>query len=655
MTGVAFPLALALSALAALAGAVLPHAIRRAAVGLGTAAAGVAGVIAGLAATAGQTFTATLSGALPLSGLRFDVDPLGGLFIAVIAAVAVAAGIYGISAGTARTRPSPTPRRPGEVAVIGIAGRTGQAVFPLLVAAMLLVPAAASVSAFLVCWELVTVASLLLVLTEHRQRPHATDGAVRYGVLAHLGFLTVLMGLLWFASAAADDSFGALREASGAMSEFPKGMVFLLSLVGFAAKAGIAPLSGWLPKAQPETPDQVSALLSAAMVTLGGYGILRVGFDLLGGGPRWWWLLVLGLGALSAVYGGVRATGANDLKVLLSHTTTLHMGLVLIGIGAAGLFAAMDNLVLAGLAVAAALLHTINHAATHTLLFLAAGSVRRGAGSADLNQLGGLRRRLPATTGLFGFGALVAAILPPGNVFVSVWLLLQSLVHGLPSTGAVTSITVPMAMAAIAAAAGLSVASFGKAFGLGFLARPRSPAAAGATESPPAMLAGTAIAALVCLGLAVLPTAVLPGLAGVAAVGPLGADPATSGALTVRLTGFAGSLSPVILAVALVIAIVAVAGLPRLLAGRRLRATKSWQGGVPATGGQRGAHAFTEPLPWAAPGRLPDQLQLRRPVAALASGITGAGRWLATGSVHRFLGYGCSAVIMVLFVLAVTR
>ena len=119
--------------------------------------------------------------------------------------------------------------------------------------------------------------------------------------------------------------------------------------------------------------------------------MVRVGFDLLGGGPRWWWLLVLALGAVSALYGILQAAVATDLKRLLAYSTTENMGLVLVGVGAAGMFARLRRTRLAGLALAAALLHVVNHAAFKTLLFLAAGSVLRATGTRDLDELGGLR------------------------------------------------------------------------------------------------------------------------------------------------------------------------------------------------------------------------------------------------------------------------
>ena len=112
------------------------------------------------------------------------------------------------------------------------------------------------------------------------------------------------------------------------------------------------------------------------------------------------------------------------------------MGLVLIGVGAGGLFAAAGNLLLAGLALAAALLHVVNHAAFKTLLFLAAGSVLHATGSRDLDALGGLRPGMPATTAAFGLGALAASALPPGNGVRQRVAAAAGPVHGLPAPAA---------------------------------------------------------------------------------------------------------------------------------------------------------------------------------------------------------------------------
>jgi len=675
LAGTALGLAMAAAAVATVAAVGSPARVRAAAVGASTAIAGAAGLVAGVAAMAGGGMTAVaLPGLLPLSGVAFALDPLGGLFLAVVGGVAVVAAVYGIG-----------------YAGHGLDGRAVQASFPLFVAAMLLVPAAATVGTFLVCWELMALTSLLLVVAEHRRRAEVAQAGVWYAVMSHLGFVAILVGLLVFAGHAPDDAFGSLRAVAGQLSPAVGGVVFGATLVGFAAKAGIVPLHAWLPRAHPEAPSHVSAAMSAAMVSLGVYGIVRVGFDLLGGlpgGQRWWWLLVMGLGAVSAVYGILQAAVHTDLKRLLGYSTTENMGLVLVGVGAAGTFAAAGRDVLAGLALAAALLHVINHAAFKSLLFLAAGSVLRATGSRDLDELGGLRAGMPATTALFGLGALAASALPPGTAFVSEWLLVQSLVHGLPASGVATAVTMPVAVAAVALTAGLAVATFVKAFGVGFLAKARSPAAAKARESPATMLAGMGAAAAACVALALFPGVVLPSVGrAVAASGAGSADPVVGGAVSMRLVGVAGSLSPLLLATALLVAAVGVVATLRLVANRYARRVAPlWDCGAgPLTARMEyTATSFAEPLLRVFDDvlqpeldvdvthhresrylveaveyrrRVPDRVERRlyRPVLAAARWWGEAGRRLATGSVHRYLGYGFYSVTALLIVLAVTR
>jgi formate hydrogenlyase subunit 3/multisubunit Na+/H+ antiporter MnhD subunit len=218
----------------------------------------------------------------------------------------------------------------------------------------------------------------VLVLAEHRERPAVAEAGRWYAVLTQVGFVAILLGLVLYAARAGGDSFADLRAAH--LSPGLRGVVFVLVLAGFGSKAGLVPLHVWLPRAHAEAPSPVSAMLSAAMVNLGVYGLVRVGFDLLGGGVRWWWLLVLGLGAASALYGILQATVAADLKRLLAYSTVENMGLVFLGLGAAGIFHASGGPSLAALALAAALLHVANHAGFKALLFAAAATWMPSAG-----------------------------------------------------------------------------------------------------------------------------------------------------------------------------------------------------------------------------------------------------------------------------------
>ena len=661
--------ALALGAIGVVAALALGRGARPVVVGALTAMAGVCGTVAGIAAILGGSWSVRLPGLLPLSGVVITVDALGGVFLTVGGAVATAAAVYGI--GYARR---------------GLDGRGVQAALPVFVGSMLLVPVAGSVATLLVCWELMAATSLLLVLAEHRHRAEVASAGRWYAVMTHLGFVAILIGLLVLASPAVGDSFAAVRAASSGLSPVVAGLVFVLCLVGFGSKAGMVPLHVWLPRAHPEAPSHVSALMSAAMVNLGVYGIVRVGFDLMQGGSRWWWLLVLVVGAVSAVYGILQAVVSTDLKRLLAYSTTENMGLVLVGVGASGLFASIGRPVLAALALTSALLHVWGHAAFKTVLFLAAGSVVRGTGTRDLDALGGLRVGMPVTTAAFGLGALAASALPPGTAFVSEWVLLQALVHGLPSPGVATSIVLPIAVAVVALTAGLAVATFVKAFGVGFLARPRSTAAAQARESPPTMLAGMVLAGSAAAGLAIAPTVVLPVLGRVAG-GLVGSGSPVGGSVTVELVGVAGAMSPMLLAAALVGAIAVVVAVPQLFVARRARrAARLWDCGAGPLNERMEytATSFAEPLQRVFDNvlqpvqdvdvthhreshylvaaveyrrRVPDRVERRlyEPVLAAAAAWGRAGRRLATGSVHRYLGYGFYTVCALLVLLVVTR
>ncbi|MFD8002769.1 proton-conducting transporter transmembrane domain-containing protein [Streptomyces mirabilis] len=666
--------ATALGVAGAPAGLVLPKRVRGWVVGALTAGVGVAGGASGVAALGGSRWSAEIPGLLPLAGTHLAVDALSGLFMAVAGAVVAAVAVYGV----------------GYVAghgSYGLGSRGAQAVLPLFALTLLLVPAAASVSTFLLLWELMALTSLLLVLAEHRARPAVREAAVWYAVMTQLGLVLLLAGLSVYAAQAGGETFAALRTGTSGMSPAVRGLVFVLTSVAFTSKAGLVPLHAWLPRAHPEAPSAVSALMSAAMVNLGVYGLVRVAFDLLGGGPAWWWLLVMAMGGLSAVYGILQAAMASDLKRLLAYSTSENMGLVVLGVGASGLFAHAGNDALAGLALAAALLHVVNHASFKALLFGAAGSVLRATRVRNLDLLGGLRARMPVTAGLFAVGALGAVALPPGNGFISEWLLLQSMIHGLAVPGVITAIVLPLAVAVIALSAGLAAAVFVKALGVGFFARPRGEPAAAAKESPPLMLAGMGLLAALCAALALVPGLLGDGLdRAVAAVGYAGTRPVSGGGLRVRLDQVSAQLSPLWVVAALTVALGAVMTTAGWAARRRQRRTQArlWDcgGGAPTPRMAYTATSFAEPLQRVfddvlAPeqdvdvtpvresvylvervkfrNRVPDRIEHRlyRPVLDFLASAGRSSRRLAGGSVHAYLGYGFFGLIALLVVLVV--
>ena len=518
--------------------------------GVATMAVGAAGLGLGVSCIGPGLEPHRLDWLIPLSGATFAADATSGLFVTITGAVAVAVGLFTIDY-QARS-PLPT----GALACL-----------PLFVAAMTAVPLAGSVSSFLFLWEVMALTSVVLVFAEHHREQARVAGQL-YAVMTQLGFAVILVGLVVFAGAAGSDGFTALAARAAEVPAPARAAVFLLTFAGFGSKAGLVPLHAWLPRAHPEAPSPVSALMSAAMVNMGIYGIVRFDVVLLGPGPRWWGLLLLVVGALTAVYAVLQATVSTDLKRLLAYSTSENMGLITLALGAFLLLRASGNPLTARIAMTAALLHLIAHAAFKTLGFLCAGSVLTATGLRDLDLLGGLAQRMPSTTTLFGIAALGASGLPLGAGFVSEWLLLQSLIHAQPTSGAaMLALVVPFAVGAVALTTGLGVAAMVKAFGVGFLARPRSDAAGAAHEVPTRMRVAMGLPAAACVLLALAPAVVAPALRG--ALQELSGGRGPSLGLVLRLPGIPGSISPGLLAAAFGAAVVLAALVAR--GGRKLR------------------------------------------------------------------------------------
>jgi formate hydrogenlyase subunit 3/multisubunit Na+/H+ antiporter MnhD subunit len=341
--------------------------------------------------------------------------------------------------------------------------------------------------------------------------------------------------------------------------------------------------------------------MSGVMIKLGVYGLLRVGLDLLGGGPAWWGALLIGLGALSAVVGVLYALMENDLKRLLAYSSIENIGLVFIGIGAGFLFLSLEVASAALLALSAALYHALNHAAFKSLLFLGAGSVLHATHTRDMNRLGGLIRGLPWTAVCFLTGSLAIAGLPPLNGFVSEWLLFQSLLPGIGSPVPLVAPLMTLAVGVLALTSGLAAAGFVKAFGITFLAIPRSPAAEHAREAPLSMRVGMGILAVACVGLGLGAGLILPALAA-ALTGPAGlAAPALrfGTGLSLSTAGGFAQMSPTLVALGLILVCGGVWLAVRILGtGRRIRVGETWGCGrvVQTPRMEYTSTAFAEPL-----------------------------------------------------------
>lgn len=564
----------------------------RNAVGRGLVAAGAAlGSIAGLALgvlviASGTPLTLTSTRLLPLTGVALRLDGLGAFFLIMVGLVGSAAAVYafGYSAQYAGRY---------SLRLLGV-------MFNLLLLALSLQVMADNALTFLVLWEAMSLTAYWLVMTEH-DRSGTVRAGVWYLAMTHTGFAALIAMFLLLSGADLTTSFASMRAGAASLSAAARNAVFLLAFFGFGSKAGIIPLHVWLPMAHPVAPSHVSALLSGVVIKMGIYGLVRVLLDLIGGGPPWWGGVVLGAGAISALLGVLYALMEHDLKRLLAYHSVENIGIILIGVGAGLMFHSYGLMALAALGFISGLYHTINHASFKGLLFLGAGSVLHATGTRNMEEMGGLIKRMPYTSLFFLIGSAAISALPPLNGFASEWLVFQSLLAGFNIPTPEVAVVMPIAVGVLALTSGLAAACFVKAFGIPFLAIPRSREAEHAHESPPSMLAGMAILAFACVALGLAPFVAVPALGRV--LTGLGGLPDTHAVFTLNLSlvtpnNFA-SMSPILVTLGLLVLL----GLVPLVmlvfrVNRRLRVSDSWGcgrvGQTPRM--EYTATAFAEPL-----------------------------------------------------------
>ena len=521
------------------------------AVGSATGAAGSAlGLLAAWPALRAAPVAWESSWAVPNGAIALGLDPLSAVFAVAVFGLGLAASVFG--AGYMRAH---------------LARRSLGAFlffFNVLVASMALVVAARQALLFIVAWEVMTVASFLLVGLEHEDR--AVRMAARtYLVASHLGAAFIFALFLTLGHAAGSLRFEAFAALGGGAT-LPATLLFAFALVGFGTKAGLVPLHVWLPEAHPAAPSHVSALMSGVLVKMGD---LRDPPRALvpPPAPLWHGVALASIGLLGAVAALLLALGQRDLKRVLAYSTVENVGLVAFGLGVGLAGAALGAPSVAALGVAGALLHVWNHALMKGLAFMGAGAIVHGAGTRDMERIGGLLRRMPVSAGIVVFAAAALAALPPLNGFVSEWLLYVGLLDGGRGATAGVALIAYLCLAALALVGALAAVVFTRLVGVALLGAPRSPEAASAHEGGPLLLAPLALLAAANAAVALFPGEAVAML-----------TPAAALVLRVPEAALASTLAPAVSALEgplrLGLAALVVTGVALALASRRMLARR---------------------------------------------------------------------------------
>jgi hydrogenase-4 component B len=411
----------------------------------------------------------------------FTIDRLSAFFIALISVVSLTVEIYSVN----------------YVEHMHDDSKKSLLVFLMntFIVSMVLVIASSTMFSFLFFWETMALTSFLLVMLEYEKKETVKAGMF-YFVMTHLSTI-----FLFFAFVFLYVITGSFNIQPITAQPLIASIAFIFLFLGFGIKAGMIPFHKWLPYAHPASPSNISALMSGVMIKVAIYGLIR--FLILLPMESWWGMLILLMGTASALLGVIYALKEPDLKKMLAYSSIENIGIILVGIGLYVIFTASGFTAIAMLALFGSLFHSFNHAIFKSLLFLTTGSVINSAETKNIEEMGGLIKRMPTTALLFLVGAVSISALPPFNGFVSELMIFQSFLQSPVLANPFLVLLLIVALSVFALTSALAAACFVKAFGISFLALPRSQKSKDAKEAPKYMLIGPAILAVLCVGLGV--------------------------------------------------------------------------------------------------------------------------------------------------------
>lgn len=270
-------------------------------------------------------------------------------------------------------------------------------------------------SAFLF-FEVMSMASYPWVA--HEEEPAAMRAAQTYLYIAVIGGLVTLMGLFLLPNGMATVPFGALSASAAAVGADALWLPALLTLFGFAAKAGSFPLHIWLPKAHPVAPAPASALLSGILTKAGVFGMLVLTCLMMKQSFRWG-DMIFRLGVITMLLGAALAILSQNLKRTLACSSLSQIGFIMIGVGLCGMLGEEN-----GLAAYGTVGHMVNHSLFKLTLFLCAGVVAMNTHRLALEDVQGYGRKKPLLQIAFLLGALGISGVPLLSGYLS-----KSLLH----------------------------------------------------------------------------------------------------------------------------------------------------------------------------------------------------------------------------------
>jgi len=358
---------------------------------------------------------------------------------------------------------------------------------------------------FLFAWELMSLSSFVLIAF-NGEKPEVMKIAINYLIQMHIGFFFLLAAFLIANKETGIWGFDALPYYFKTHNNVP---LFLLFFVGFGVKAGLIPFHSWAPKADPVAPPHISSLMSGVLVKMGIFGILRVSMQVQANFSEIA-SIILPVSLISILFGISMSIYQNDIRKLLAYSSIENVGVICLGISLSFFGKAYNVPSLCVLGMMGAVFHVISHSLYKSMLFLLTGNIERVTGTRNLNELGGLAKKMPFTAAFFLLGSLSLCALPPFNGFVSEFLMYKGVFKAIATGDFFISVISIIVVVIMAISGGLSIYAMTKAFGLAFLGSNRKAYPNEITEPPKGMLLPAFLNSTFMLLLGLAPMLIFP-------------------------------------------------------------------------------------------------------------------------------------------------
>ncbi|GAB4387407.1 MAG: hydrogenase 4 subunit F [Thermodesulfovibrionales bacterium] len=373
--------------------------------------------LAGAALSAAVVFglaAASFGAPIEVVGGLLYMDALSGYVAAMVAFLGLASSLYSIGYLEHELSAGLTDLR-------GM--RRYYALFHLFLFTMLLVVMTNNLAVMWIAIEATTIVSAALIGLGFYKRELAIEAAWKYLILCTVGITFALLGVFiaYYASIEAAGGEGTLdwtelRAMAATLNPATMKLAFIFVLVGYGAKAGLAPVHNWLPDAHSEAPSPISALLSGVLLNTAFYGIMRfVSFVSPSTGSAFTGTLLVIFGVASVGIASIFILVQDNYKRLLAYSSIEHMGVICLGMGIGG-----------AAALYGALLHMFNHAVAKPLMFFTSGKIQAQYGSTSIDRVGGVLSAHPVWGTLTFIGVLALAGMPPFNIFISEFSVLRA-------------------------------------------------------------------------------------------------------------------------------------------------------------------------------------------------------------------------------------